>query len=96
MEISKTTSKEIPYISVKACPICGEHPTLRQESLARPGGHGYPGHFDYTYFCEYCRALSGGTTHDIYQTAAEARNHAKELWNAEVDRVQTYMNRRRK
>jgi hypothetical protein len=75
------------YISLKACPVCGEHPELKKESLARPGGHGYPGHFTYEYKCELCRLLKSGETHDIYDSPEEAKNCAKELWNKEVDRI---------
>ena len=80
-------TNEIPYISVQACPVCGEHPELVRESLGRPGGHGYPGHFTYVYKCEFCRLLKGGETHDIYDSPEESKNRAKELWNAEVDRI---------
>ena len=75
------------YISVKACPVCGEHPERITESLGRPGGGGYPGHFTYEYKCGYCKLLKGGETHDIYVKPEEAINLAKELWNDEVDRV---------
>ena len=36
MEIVKTAVKEVPYISLKACPVCGEHPELKKELW---GGH---------------------------------------------------------
>jgi hypothetical protein len=75
------------YISLKACPVCGEHPELIKESLGRPGGHGYPGHFTYEYKCEFCRLLKSGETHDIYDSPEEAKNRAKERWNEEVDRI---------
>lgn len=86
--------KEIPYISVKACPVCGEHPELKQESLGRPGGGGYPGHYDYQYKCGYCRLLKGEEHHDIYGSPEEARNRAKKSWNDEVDRIQKIIDRR--
>jgi hypothetical protein len=76
------------YISLKACPVCGEHPELKKESLGRPGGHGYPGHFTYEYKCEFCQLLKGGEAHDLYDSSEEAKNRAKELWNEEVDRIQ--------
>jgi hypothetical protein len=91
MEISKTKKNEVPYISLKACPVCGEHPGLRQQTLERPGGHGYPGCFTYEYKCEYCKLLKSGETTDIYVSAEEAKNLAKELWNEEVDRVSRIM-----
>lgn len=78
---------KVPYISVKACPVCGEHPELKKESLGRPGGRGYPGHSTYQYKCEFCNLLKGTETHDIYDSPEEAKNRAKESWNAEVDRV---------
>jgi hypothetical protein len=84
--------KGIPYISLKACPVCGEHPECAKESLARPGGGGYPGHFTYQYQCGYCRLLKGGETHDLYDKYPdEAQNRAKELWNEEVGRVSKIM-----
>lgn len=78
---------KIPYISVEACPVCGEHPELKKESLARPGGHGYPGHYTYEYQCGFCQLLKSGETHDIYCSPGEALNHAKEAWNKEVTRI---------
>ncbi len=91
MEITKTRKKEIPYISVKACPVCGEHPELQKDDLGRPGGHGYPGHFTYEYKCGYCKLLKGGETHDIYGSSEEAKNRAKEFWNEEVERISRIM-----
>ena len=85
---------DIPYISVKACPVCGEHPEFAKESLARPGGHGYPGHFTYQYKCGFCNLLMGTEVDDIYRSPEEAKNHAKESWNAEVDRVQAFLDNR--
>ena len=87
MEIAKTIKKEVPYISLKACPVCGEHPELQRADLGRPGGHDYPGHFTYEYQCGFCRLLKGGETTDIYVSSDEAKNLAKELWNKEVDRI---------
>jgi hypothetical protein len=75
------------YISLKACPVCGEHPELAKESLGRPGGHGYPGHYTYQYKCEFCRLLKGDETHDIYNSPEEAKNRAKANWNAAVERI---------
>lgn len=75
------------YISVKACPVCGEHPELNKESLGRPGGHGYPGHYTYEYRCGFCKLLRGVKTHDIYDSPEEATNRAKESWNKEVARI---------
>jgi hypothetical protein len=76
------------YISLKACPVCGEHPELKKESMARPGGHGYPGHYTYLYKCDFCRLLKGSETHDIYDSPEESKNRAKLSWNNEVDRIQ--------
>jgi hypothetical protein len=76
------------YISLKVCPVCGEHPEFTKESLGRLGGHGYPGHYTYQYKCEFCRLLKGVETHDIYDSPEEAKNRAKETWNEEVDRIQ--------
>lgn len=91
MEIAKTQKKEIPYISVKACPVCGEHPELEKHTLERGRGGGYPGHFTYQYKCGYCKLLKGGEWSDIYVSSEEANNLAKELWNVEVDRVSRIM-----
>jgi hypothetical protein len=91
MEICKSKKKEIPYISVRACPVCGEHPELLTADLGRPGGHGYPGHSTYEYRCGYCRLLKGVETHDIYGSPEEAKNRAKEFWNEEVERVTKIM-----
>ena len=93
MEIVKASqNKEISYIPVKACPVCGEHPVLRTESMGRPGGHGYPGHYEYLYRCEFCKLLSGSAwVHDIYDSPEKANNRAKSLWNEEVDRIQNHL-----
>lgn len=91
MEIFKTQKKEIPYIPVKACPVCGAHPELQQDDLGRPGGHGYPGHYTYVYKCGYCKLLKGGEWSDIYASSEEAKNLAKELWNVEVERIEKIM-----
>lgn len=82
---------KVDYISVKACPVCGEHPELKKESLGRPGGHGYPGHYDYQYKCGYCGLPKGEETHDIYDSPEEALNRAKESWNKEVARIEKIM-----
>ena len=87
MEISKVTTKEVPYISLKFCPVCGEPPEFQKESLANPRGGGYPGHFTYEYRCVFCNLLKGGEAHDLYISPDEAKNLAKELWNGEVDRI---------
>ena len=91
MEISKATNKEVPYISVKPCPVCGEHPDRMTYDLGRSGGRGYPGHYSYKYVCTFCQLLKGGETSDIYVSSGEAINLAKELWNDEVDRVQNHL-----
>lgn len=97
MEISKAVKNDIPYIFLKPCPICGEHPELRTESMGRPDGHGYPGHYMYLYRCGYCKLLdSGGWKHDIYDSPEEAKNRAKDGWNTEVDRIQNIIDRREK
>ena len=84
------------YISLKPCPVCGEHPEFVKESLARPGGHGYPGHFTYQYRCECCKLLKTEETHDIYDKIPElAKNRAKEDWNRKVDYIQGLMNCRK-
>lgn len=75
------------YISLKVCPVCGQHPEFHKVDLGKPGGRGYPGHFTYEYKCEFCRLLKGGEATDIYIKPEEARNLARELWNDEVDRV---------
>ena len=91
MEVTKTMKKEIPYISVQACPICGEHPELSKESMERPGGHGYRGCHTYEYKCGYCKLLKGSETHDIYDSPEEALNRAKKFWNEEVARSSAIM-----
>ena len=93
MEVTKNTKKEIPYISVDACPICGEHPQRIEVDLGKPGGRGYPGNSTYEYRCEFCKTLKGGETTDIYVSRDEAINLAKELWNDEARRVQNYIDR---
>ncbi len=85
--------KREDYISVKPCPICGEHPEKQVQSLAKPGGGGYPGHSYFWYKCECCDLLAGDSSDDVYRSTAEAINNAKTYWNEEVDRVQTYLDR---
>lgn len=84
------------YLSLKPCPVCGEHPELHKVDLGRPGGRGYPGHFAYQYKCGLCKLLKGTETQDIYYSSETSKNHAKEFWNEEVDRVQVLMLRRHK
>lgn len=84
---------ESNFISVKACPICGEAPQRFEESLGRPGGGGYPGYFTYEYKCECCRLINGGEWHDLYCTKEEARDKAKASWNRKVDEVIKYLER---
>ena len=81
------------FISVKPCPICGETPERLTADLGRPGGHGYPGHHDYQYACECCKLIEGACCDDIYNPKEIALRRAKETWNAEVDRVQSYLDR---
>ena len=79
------------YIKLNACPICGEHPELKKESLAGPRNIGYPGHFTYQYRCNFCTLLRGEEHHDIYDKNPEdAKNRAKESWNKEVDRIRAF------
>lgn len=84
---------KVQFISVKACPVCGEHPHRAERDLGRPGGHGYPGHSAYQYECECCGLIKGAETHDIYSTPEDARERAKLHWNEEVDRVAGYIDR---
>ena len=86
--------KNTAYISVAACPVCGEAPEFVRESLARPGGHGYQGRYTYGYECPCCGLLKGRESDDIYSSPEEAKNRAKKYWNDEVSRVQNYMKRR--
>lgn len=88
MEWSKHINIYVPYVEVKACPICGQHPEFIKESLAIHGGGGYPGHFTYRYKCEFCGLLRGDEHNDIYDEVSEAaKNRAKQSWNDEVDRI---------
>lgn len=82
------------YISLKPCPICGEHPELKKESLGRPNGHGYPGHHTYQYSCGYCQLLSGEEHHDIYDSPKDSQNRAKLSWNQKAEGVQQILDRR--
>ena len=95
MEIQpkKTAINEDPYISLAACPICGEHPEKVKESLEGPNGRGYRGCFTYEYKCECCKLLRGGETTDIYVSPEEANNLAKELWNDKVSSTKHYLDR---
>ena len=93
MEISKATKKDLPYISVKLCPICGEVPERATQHLGRPRGHGYPGCYSYQYKCECCRLVSGVEACDISKSKEEAIARAKETWNAEVERVLLLLDR---
>ena len=75
------------YISLKACPVCGEHPEKTTHSLERPGGHGYKGCYTYQYKCECCGLVRGKEIDDIYLSKEAAQNRARETWNEEVDRI---------
>jgi hypothetical protein len=92
MEISnEAVKKDIPYISVKACPVCREYPDRITESLERRGGHGYPGCHTYQYKCGCCKLLKGSETCDVPISSEEAINLAKQRWNEEVERVEKIM-----
>lgn len=93
IQTKKTAINEIPYISLAACPICGEHPEKVKESLEGPNGRGYRGCFTYEYKCECCKLLRGGETTDIYVSSEEANNLAKELWNDKVASTKHYLDR---
>lgn len=93
IQTKKTTINEIPYISLAACPICGEHPEKVKESLEGPNGRGYRGCHTYEYKCECCKLLRGGEASDIYVSPAEANNLAKELWNDKVASTKHYLDR---
>jgi hypothetical protein len=93
MEITKNLKKEVPYISLAACPICGEHPEKVKESLEGPNGRGYRGCFTYEYKCECCKLLRGGEASDIYVSSEEANNLAKELWNDKVASTKHYLDK---
>lgn len=86
-------NSKVKFISVKACPVCGEHPHREECGLGRPGGHGYPGHSSYQYKCECCGLVKGVETQDIYSTPEDARERAKLHWNEEVDRIAEYIDR---
>lgn len=95
MEIQtmKTAINKSPYISLAACPICGEHPEKVKESLEGPNGRGYRGCFTYEYRCECCKVLRGEATSDIYLSAEEANNLAKKLWNDKVASIKQYLDK---
>ena len=91
MEKSKYIHTYVPHIELKACPICGQHPDLKQKTLAGHNGHGYPGHYTYRYKCEFCGLLRGDEHNDIYDEVPEAAvNRAKQSWNDEVDRIKAF------
>ena len=75
------------YISLKACPVCGQHPEKTTTSLERPGGHGYAGCHSYQYRCECCGLVKGKDIDDIYRHKDVAQNEARRSWNEEVDRI---------
>lgn len=81
------------YVELTTCPVCGAPPERITDNLGRPGGHGYPGHSSYRYACPKCKLLKGQGYDDIYNTAADAVNKAKESWNSECSRIASYMNK---
>lgn len=89
----KTAINKIPYISLAACPICGEHPEKVKESLEGPNGRGYKGCFTYKYRCECCKVLCGEEVSDISLSAEETNNLAKKLWNNKVASIKQYLDR---
>lgn len=91
MEISKMTKEEIPYISVKVCPVCGESPEKVTEGLEGPNGRGYRGCRSYQYRCDCCKLVRGTETTDIYVDREVAQNNAKKSWNDEVDRITAHL-----
>ena len=82
------------YISLEACPICGDHPDRITVDLGKPGGRGYPGCHTYEYVCEHCGLVRSGSFNDISGSTEEAVTRAKEAWNTEVCRITSLMERR--
>lgn len=79
------------YIELQPCPICGAHPDRTKESLGRPGGHGYPGHYSYQYKCEKCGYLKSDSLNDIYYSPENADARARISWNKECNVVKHYL-----
>jgi uncharacterized Zn finger protein len=79
------------YIELQPCPICGARPDRTKESLSRPGGHGYPGHYSYQYKCEKCGYLKSDSLNDIYYDPENADARARISWNKECEIVKRYL-----
>jgi hypothetical protein len=79
------------YIELEVCPICGAHPDREKESLERPGGHGYPGHYTYQYKCEKCKMVKSLVFDDVYGSEEDANRRARLSWNTECAKVLGFM-----
>jgi hypothetical protein len=79
------------YVELERCPICGAHPDREKESLGRPGGHGYPGHYTYQYKCEKCKMVKGISFDDVYHNEEAANRAARLSWNEACYKVLGFM-----
>ena len=84
------------YVNLKTCPICGAYPEKEISDMGRPGGHGYPGHYSYQYYCNLCGLLKGESYDDVYCSLEGAVDKAKQSWNDECDRVITFIKNKNK
>ena len=85
---------KLPDKRIKVCPICGSAPELKITDMGRPNGRGYPGRFWYSLACPHCGLPKEASSETVYHTAEEAHVQVIEHWNAEVDRIQEFINHR--
>lgn len=78
---------------IKPCPICGNVPLMETRSLDRGNGHGYPGCFLFSLECDVCGHVKS-EWHSIYSNQDEAKITVIENWNAEVDKIEQFLQHR--
>ena len=88
--------KNKPLPTTKLCPICGSVPKLEIRDMGRPNGRGYPGCDDYTMSCPHCDLPRHVGSCTIYCSHDEAHRDTIEAWNKEVDRIQKFLDERKK
>lgn len=84
-------NKDIAFIRVSDCPICGERPDYIKESLDYGNGHGYPGKYDLSYKCPRCGLIHSTTFHTIYDSEEVVKNTAKKDWNQKCNVIRSYI-----
>ena len=82
--LSLLNDKTFDMPCLKTCPWCGHDGVLKCDSLGKPNGRGYPGHFLFYVECsnDVCSAIAPyGKVDDLYRSTKEAITKAVKIWN---------------